>query len=60
MCAVGLFKNHFGYMMEKKLEVEKRDQLGFCCNSPEVTVAGTSAELVKIEVDEIKRLRNLL
>ena len=43
--------------MEKRLQVEKRDQLGIYCYSSEITVAGTLRELVK-KIEEIKRFRN--
>lgn len=52
------FKNNFSYK-EKWLEMGKRDGLGFYCYSPEIMVGSTLAKLVKIEVGEIKRFRNL-
>lgn len=58
-CVLLVFlKNHFSHK-EKRLEVGKRDKLGLCCHSPEIMAARTLAELVKIEVDEMKRFRNL-
>lgn len=58
-CWFFFFFKHFGYKREKRLEVKKRDQLEFYYHKPEIMVAGTLAELVKTEVDEIKRFRNL-
>ena len=53
------FFNPFWLQEREKLEVKKRDQLEFYYHKPEIMVAGTLAELVKTEVDEIKRFRNL-
>lgn len=58
MCVVGFSKNHFSYK-EKRLEMGERDELGFYCYSPEIMVARILSQLVNIEVDEIKRFRNI-
>lgn len=44
---------------EKRLEVGKRGELRSYCYRLEIMVARPLAELVKIEVDGIKRFRNL-